>query len=92
MTEYQPIFIGVEVLQKDISRAIAQDEKHCGNCPIALALERATKMKWKVSPGGAYTQKYGRVDLPFEARKFIQKYDNNELVSATSFEVTVTPQ
>ena len=62
------------------------DNKSGTNCPVALALADATKMKWGVGPSGwAYSKITKTIKLPYEVKNWIEKYDRGEEVKPFQF-------
>ena len=81
----------IEVTQKDIDKGL---KLTCYYCPIALAFKRKVKSEIRCSVA-VKTKKvhyfYGKswvsYDLPKEATKFIQRFDNDEPVKPFTFEI-----
>lgn len=75
----------IEVTESDIVHGARWD---CDNCPIALAIERATHQAncWSVLWNRA-TSPLGTVWLPDEAKDFIDNFDNERPVAPFSFDV-----
>lgn len=84
----------IEVTQKDIDRATKLRSTHPKrtHCPIALAVKRKTHKKIYVHftyftlLNGKRTQFYS---LPYEATKFIEKFDDRLPVKPFTFEVVL---
>lgn len=56
-------------------------------CPIALALNRCTGRRWKVSGDRAENEDGGRIVLPVTTIEFQDNFDEGHPVSPFSFEV-----
>lgn len=81
----------ITVTQKDIDKGL---KSTCYYCPIALAFKR--KIKSEIPCGVAVNAKnvhhfhgksWERYNLPKEAKKFIQKFDNDQPVKPFTFEI-----
>jgi len=79
------------VTQKDIDKGL---KSTCYYCPVALAFKR--KIKSEIPCGVAVNAKnihhfhgksWDRYNLPKEAKKFIQRFDNDQSVKPFSFEI-----
>lgn len=73
---------------------------NCHNCPVALALNRATGHKWTVEReyAGLMNSKTGtlmypevRVIFPLSVREFTRNFDQGNPVSPFSFEIDWEP-
>ena len=81
----------IKVTQKDIDKGL---KSTCYYCPVALAFKR--KIKSEIPCGVAVNAKnihhfhgksWDRYNLPKEAKKFIQRFDNDQSVKPFSFEI-----
>jgi lysophospholipid acyltransferase (LPLAT)-like uncharacterized protein len=81
----------IQVTQKDIDKGL---KSTCYYCPVALAFKR--KIKSEIPCGVAVNAKnihhfhgksWDRYNLPKEAKKFIQRFDNDKPVKPFSFEI-----
>jgi hypothetical protein len=93
--------ITVQVTQEDI----ADGERYaCCECPVALALKRATGREWFVTgvflnllkPGQSFTDSGVAaveltLDTPQEVKTFIHAFDENDPVKPFTFEIE-TPE
>ncbi len=67
---------------------IANGKRFLGcECPIALAIRRATDIWWRVVYARAENEEGGRMVLPAEAITFQQSFDAGCAVKPFSFEV-----
>ena len=76
----------VKVTQEDIDNGW-QFEGYA--CPIAIALTRATGMPWCVCNEKAGNEDVGMIELPFDARVFIEAFDRGEVVQPFQFPIEV---
>lgn len=67
------------------------ERRHCDLCPIALALNEATRDQWVVSMAHYWRARDQKklYPLPDAARAWIETYDANRLVLPTEFEMEV---
>lgn len=80
----EPVKVTVEVTQADIDIGCKKD---CLNCPVAVALERATGKMWSVL--GTCARRPAEFEvylLPESARQFIGAFDEGEPVKPFTFE------
>ncbi len=74
----------ISVTAQNIKKAVPGD---CCNCPIALALLRATGREIKVSSAVFYDWgKEIKVVIPPKVRKFIELFDSGKPVKPITFE------
>jgi hypothetical protein len=78
--------VKIQVTAEDIKQGVRTS---CTKCPIALALNRATGRKWKVSGMRAENEEAGRVALPWEACRFQDRYDYDLPVNPFEFDITM---
>lgn len=75
----------ISVTQEDINEGTPQD---CWSCPIARAVQRATGFDW-VEVDGMYVEAGGvpqkSCELPAEARRFVNKFDDGRYVEPFDF-------
>ena len=82
----------IDVTQEDIDRGIPREGE---NCPIALALKRATDITWQVDRlsamclGDPWLRK---ILLPKQAVDFISDFDLDKTVGAFTFDFPWEPQ
>lgn len=83
----------IKVTEKHIGEGLAGNAKHC---PIALAgleaIEGATRVRvgfstMNVQIKGSDRQKF--LDLPYEAKTFVRRFDNGDPVKPFEFEIEV---
>lgn len=67
------------------------ERRHCDHCPIALALNEATRDQWVVSLNSYWRARDQKTlhPLPEAARVWIENYDAKRLVLPTEFEMEV---
>lgn len=81
--------IKINVLKRDIQRGVVGE---CGQCPIALAIKRATHRRtmvydMEVETFRADSYRPTTYPLPAEAKKFIARFDDKKLVKPFSFRI-----
>lgn len=77
----------IEVTQEDIDAGI---KKNCTKCPIALAVQRAFKNS-SLEIGGlsVYQDCHKVCEMPYEARVFVQCFDDGKPVNPFTFELHI---
>jgi hypothetical protein len=78
----------IQVTQQDIDEGVAES---CHDCPVALAIERATLGDVRVWRREVSIYKIGRKPLPLTATDFIDHFDAREPVQPFEFELDITP-
>jgi hypothetical protein len=79
----------IKVTQEDIDNG---QRKSCSCCPVALAMKRVLDIDVKVGDNKfvlTSSDEFTILELPKEARIFIDAFDNDELVEPFEFEINL---